>query len=141
MSVPFELQRSHLLITFLTLQLNPGNDYEICVPCCQSIAFIDTRMIKSKPYTKIFELDQQPISVEYSDFTENILVSLISDDGHEGKAVVLALDSGVVEAQIPAAINNVRSAAVWHPGNCECFYDLDSRTAAKSQFFFGYFIQ
>ena len=100
------------------MQLNTGNDYEICVPCDHSIAFIDTRMIAGcKPYTKIYELDQQPISAEYSDFRENILVSLISDDLHDGKAVVLSVDSGAVKAQIPAAINNVRNAAVWHPGN------------------------
>ena len=74
-------------------------------------------MIKSEPYTKIYELEQQPISVEYSDFTENILVSLISDEDHAGKAVVLALDSGLVEANIPAAVDSVRNAAVWHPGN------------------------
>lgn len=87
------------------------------------------------PYFKTYELDQQPISVEYSDFSENILVSLISDDNHEGKALVLALDSGAVEAQIPAAINNIRNAAVWHPGNV---YDFDYQTTSQTRFFMAY---
>ena len=73
-------------------------------------------MIKSKPYTKIYELEQRPTAVEYSDFTEKLLVSLLSDGSHEGMVVVWGLDSGVVEAKIPAAINNAGNGAAWHPG-------------------------
>ena len=82
-------------------------------------------MIKSKLYTKIYELEQRPTSVEYSDFTEKLLVSLLSDDSHEGMVVVWALDSGVVEAKIPAAINNVGNTAVWHPGNVRILSPLE----------------
>lgn len=95
--------------------LNTGNNFEICVPCHHRLAFVDIRMPKSDSYTKIHELNQQPIAVEYSDFDESILVSLISDEDNEGRAVVLALDSGDVEADIPAAINNMKNAAIWHP--------------------------
>ena len=105
--------------------MNTGNEYEVCIPRDRSIAFIDTRMIKSKLYTKIYELEQRPTSVEYSDFTEKLLVSLLSDDSHEGMVVVWALDSGVVEAKIPAAINNVGNAAVWHPGNVRILSPLE----------------
>ena len=113
-------QRKFAVSSLFSLQLNTGNNFEICVPCDHRLAFIDIRMPKSESYTKIHELNQQPIAVEYSDFDESILVSLISDEDHEGRAIVLALDSGDVEADIPAAINNMKNAAIWHPGEyCE----------------------
>lgn len=102
--------------------LNPGNEYEVCIPRDRSIAFVDTRMIKSKPYTKIYELEQRPTAVEYSDFTEKLLVSLLSDGSHEGMVVVWGLDSGVVEAKIPAAINNAGNAAAWHPDKADIIF-------------------
>jgi hypothetical protein len=61
-------------------------------------------------------LGQDPNAVEYSDFSNEILVSLMSSSDLGGKAIVLDLATDAVNAEFPAAINDSENVAIWHPG-------------------------
>ncbi len=107
-------------------QISTGNSNHICVPGRLSIAFLDLRMTENDGASEAVRfraLGQEPVSVEYADWSEEVLVSLSPLGNQRGKAVVIDLLDDSVNATFDGAITE-EGAAIWHPGGTTCYFCL-----------------